>query len=221
MTSRKNFVPPADGAFLEWVKNLLAYTAAHATAWNIPPEEITELQTLLTIFEEAYEKVQNPNRGKADTGAKNDARHALEQQVRWFINARIRYNPKVSPEDLDHMNLPRHDATPTPHPRPTTYPEYEVRIKGFRLLEVAFWDAGVRSKGKPAGIQGAKLCWGVFDEAPKNPEALPHSVFATRSPYILEFQEEDRGKRVWFSLCWENSKREQGPWGLMMQALIP
>ncbi|MDR2807511.1 MAG: hypothetical protein LBB43_00715, partial [Spirochaetaceae bacterium] len=61
------------------------------------------------------------------------------------------------------------------------------------MLEVDFWESGSHSKAKPEGIQGAKICWGLFDAAPETPEGLPHSVFATRTPHTLEFSEDERG----------------------------
>jgi hypothetical protein len=49
-------------------------------------------------------------------------------------------------------------------------------------------------------MNGAVVSWGIFDEAPGGPRALANTELATRSPHLLSFQEEDRGKRVYITI---------------------
>ena len=217
----KDLVPTKDAAFYTWINLLITYVVAHAAQWNIADSDLATLQALLSQFNTAYQRTQSPNRGKADTLAKNDARAALEKSIRAFLKSFILYNPKVTQEDRDAMDIPRHDTRPSPHPRPSTYPEYEIRLKGVRLLEVGFWDQGSSSRSKPYGVQGAKLCWTLSEQEPEGPENLTHSVFSSKSSYTLEFREEERGQKVWVCLQWENSKGEAGPWGVLTSAVVP
>jgi hypothetical protein len=50
---------------------------------------------------------------------------------------------------------------------------------------------------------------------------LTRSVLATRTPHILEFTEEERGKTVYVAICWQNEKGEKGPWSEMESAIVP
>jgi hypothetical protein len=59
-------------------------------------------------------------------------------------------------------------------------------------------------------MNGAVISWGIFDAPPAGPEALTHTELATRSPHLLHFQEEDRGKTVYISLQWQNESGIRG-----------
>jgi hypothetical protein len=76
-------------------------------------------------------------------------------------------------------------------------------------------------KAKPFGVHGAEARWDMLDNPPAHVEDLKHSAFSTKPPLILTFEENDRGKRVYICLCWENTKGEKGPWGEIMSAIIP
>ena len=80
-----DFIPHADGAFLEWSKTLVTYAAAHLTAFKVDTAAITPIQTLLTAYQTAYDTAEDPNRGKVDVLAKNEARDALKAALRTFI----------------------------------------------------------------------------------------------------------------------------------------
>jgi hypothetical protein len=44
---------------------------------------------------------------------------------------------------------------------------------------------------------------------------------ATWNLVTLEFEEEARGKTVWFCLRWENTRGEKGPWSEFLNAIVP
>jgi hypothetical protein len=50
---------------------------------------------------------------------------------------------------------------------------------------------------------------------------LTNSSFDTHTPLTLEFADEDRGKVLYFALRWENTRGEKGPFGAIMNAIIP
>jgi hypothetical protein len=114
-----DFIPHADGAFLEWSKTLVTYAAAHLTNFNVQEAALTPIQTLLTAYQTAYTKTEDPNRGKVDVLAKNEARDALKAALRPFIKAYLTYNPAVSDTDKENMGLPLHDNIRTPTPVPS------------------------------------------------------------------------------------------------------
>jgi hypothetical protein len=119
-----DFIPHADGVFLDWSKTLVTYAAAHLTAFEVDTAALTPIQTLLTAYETAYDKAKNPNRGKVDVLEKNETRDALKAALRTFIKAYLTYNPDVTDADKESMGLPLHDGirTPIPAPRRQTEP---------------------------------------------------------------------------------------------------
>ncbi|WP_187149465.1 hypothetical protein [Treponema endosymbiont of Eucomonympha sp.] len=60
-----DFIPHQDGAFLEWAKTLTSYVAAHLTGFNIQETALAPIQTLLADYQTAYDRAENPNRGKS------------------------------------------------------------------------------------------------------------------------------------------------------------
>jgi hypothetical protein len=43
----------------------------------------------------------------------------------------------------------------------------------------------------------------------------------THTPFTLEFDENERGKTIYFCLCGENTRGEKGPWSEIQNAIIP
>ncbi|WP_062326773.1 hypothetical protein [Treponema endosymbiont of Eucomonympha sp.] len=77
-----DFIPHQDGAFLEWAKTLTTYVTAHLTNFNIQETALTPIEALLTAYQTAYTQAEDPNRGKVDVLAKNEARDALKAALR-------------------------------------------------------------------------------------------------------------------------------------------
>ncbi|AHF94767.1 hypothetical protein OPIT5_26275 [Opitutaceae bacterium TAV5] len=50
---------------------------------------------------------------------------------------------------------------------------------------------------------------------------LTRSGFDTRSPFTLNFDENQRGKTVYFALRWENTRGDKGPWSPITHAVVP
>ena len=216
-----DYIPHQDGAFLEWAVNLLSYTAANKERFGIAEAAITPLQTELAAYQTAHAAAIAPNHGKADTTAKNEARDSLKSALRRFVNAHLRYNEAVSDSDKNKLGLHIPDGKPSPVSAPATRPEFEIDLSQFRQLRVSFHDQDSSRRGKPAGVHGAEIRWDFHDAPPAEVEELSHSEFATKTPHTLGFTEGQRGKRVYICLRWENSKGDKGPWGELLNAIVP
>lgn len=213
------YIPRADKDFYEWQKNFVAYAETHAAALKIPPEAIAALKGTQQSFETDYAAWENPNHGKLDVAAKNDARTAHEQAIRGFIKGFL-YNPAVSDTDRRSMGIP--DPKPhTPVPIPTTYPEFEVDSSIIRRLIIHYRDNGSKSKAKPHGVHDAEIRWGISETSIRDPDELSGYDCDTASPFTLEFQGHERGKTVQFCLRWKNNRGEKGPWGEIGSAVVP
>jgi hypothetical protein len=219
---KTDYIPKSDGKFLEWVVALFLYVRAHMIEWNITEVQLMPVDEQIAIYEAAYRRAEDPNRGKADVFAKNQARDTLKRTVRAFVKAWLAYNPAISDEDRERMALPVHKTTRTPAPVATIYPTFAINSGTIRRLLIDFFDPESRSKGKPFGQHGVEVAWGVFD-LPQTVHLrdLTHSTFATHSPALFEFEDEQRGKTVYFALRWENTRGEKGPWSEIVSAIIP
>jgi hypothetical protein len=217
------FIPRKDNEFLVWTKNFLHYLSATYTHFNFPKEDYDQLAEQNEDFAEKLETAEAPEtRTKAAVKAKDEARKILEKNLQQKIKEYLTYNHLVTDEDRDNMGLPIHKTTRTPSPVATTYPDFDVDSGTIRRLTVHYYDQGQKkSKAKPDGQHGAEICWAILDSPPLNISDLVNSFFDTRTPLTLEFEESQRGKRVYFCLRWENTRGEKGPWSEIVSAIIP
>jgi hypothetical protein len=88
-----------------------------------------------------------------------------------------------------------------------------VQIK-FRAINAPRW-------GKPKYVHGLECLWVISDTAPAKIEDLLHSEFSTHNPLKLTFDEDQRGKRLYFAVRWENGTVKKGPWTDIFSAIIP
>jgi hypothetical protein len=154
--------------------------------------------------------------------AKTEARKIAESKIRTALKSYVTYNPAVTDEDRRSMDLPIHKTTRTPAPVATTYPDFDVDSGTIRRLTIHFYDQGGKhSKAKPAGQHGAEIRWAMLDSPPTKIDDLLRSAFDTHTPFTLEFDEDQRGKTVYFCLCWENTRGEKGPWSEIISAIVP
>jgi hypothetical protein len=118
------------------------------------------------------------------------------KDVREFVNRYMRY-PPVTNEDRDKTGVPNHKEGHTPVPVPTTSAALIVDTGTIRRLIIHYKDEKSGRRGKPAGVHGIEVRWAILDHPPMSIAELIHSSFDTKSPLTLEFDESDRGKRVY------------------------
>jgi hypothetical protein len=154
------------------------------------------------------------------TEAKNDAKKAAKQALRPFINQYLRF-PPVTDEDRTAMGIPNHDPHPTPVPTPGDIPEVEAQTPLPRVLRFRFRRANMKRWGKPKDVHGMELVWLVSGTPPAKLADLVHSAFATRSPLELTFDEDERGKRLYYAVRWETGTVKKGKFSEIYSAIIP
>jgi hypothetical protein len=222
--AHKDYVPQNDAEFDRFFSFMNQYVAERCDGENppwdhIPPAARAAMTAAYTAWHTAFEKTTGPHT-KVDTEAKNNAKKAAEGVLRPFVNRYLRYDP-VTNEDRTAMGVPNKDTVKTPVPPPPTRPEFRLAVKDTRRISVHFKDQGVESKAKPYGYDGAVIYWAVSDTPITDTAQLVHSTLATRTPYILEFAEADRGKTVYTALCWQNEKGDKGSPTEIQSTVVP
>jgi hypothetical protein len=222
MATNKDWIPERDvelAAFAQkWAVGLADTKNLSAFGWN--PQEVTLCLGRTAAFLEAWEAyTADDSTGKRLT--KNEARDAMKDAMRDFANTSIRYNKLMTDEQKLSYGIHPADTTHTPSPAPTTFPEAEADTSVLRQLTIHFWDSATKKRGKPHGVHGAEIRWAMLDAPPATEAALTHSDFDTASPFTLKFGEEDRGKRVYYTLRWESPTGQKGPDSAIYSAVIP
>ncbi|MDR1290662.1 MAG: hypothetical protein LBK06_05630 [Planctomycetaceae bacterium] len=219
---KKDFVPDKDDMFYSWANTLFGYiTPTKLTAWSIPTTTFNKVRDLQDLFNAAYEKWKEPNSGHVDTVEKNKTRAEFEKALRIFVKSHLTYNQEVTDIDRATMVIPIHKTTRDDAPIPITYPIMEIITSMLRRLIIHFRDQNSTSKAKPFGVHGAEIRWAILDTPPVDVKDIVNSVFCTHSPCTLEFEEHDRGKRIYLVIRWENTRGQKGPWSPIESVIIP
>jgi hypothetical protein len=197
--------------------------SARAGLWGITEADFARLLALQSDYLAKYAIAENPEtRTPTAILAKNKARDVYIKEIRLIVKAHITYNPVVTDEDRKNMNLPIHKTTRTPVQVATTYPDIDIDSSTIRRLILHFFDQGQKkSKAKPSGQHGAEIRWAMLDTPPASLKDLVNSSFDTHTPFTLEFDQNERGRTVYFCLRWENTRGDKGPWSEIMSAIIP
>jgi hypothetical protein len=153
--------------------------------------------------------------------AKNEAKKALEKELRQAIAEYLTHNHLLTDESREDLGLPVHDTKPTPVPVPTTVVETKVSWPAPGVVEMAFHDSESEGRAKPYGVHGAEFIYAILDTPPAGWEELTHSVFDTRSPIRLSFANEMRRRTLYFAARWENTRGAKGPWSEIQETSIP
>jgi hypothetical protein len=212
--------PEFDAQYKKYCQVVNQKTSGSPPEWtHIPAARVTDLTTGYADWHLAYVKL-NTAHTSGDVLAKNEAKKTGGHIWRTFNNEFILYSTLVS--DQDKLDLGNHPHNPpSPIPDPDTRPEFYIKILDIMRLAIHFWDQGSTSKAKPYGMDGAVIYWAILDHIPAGIEELTNSVLATRTPHILEFTEQDRGKTVYIALRWQNEKGRKGPPSEIQSAIIP
>lgn len=215
-----DYIPQKDSELVPWSANFTGQVVANAAAWAIPSGEVSVLQEADTTFAILHAQADSPARNSIIVAEKNAARTTLVGIIRTLVGFRLK-NPVITDAQRIALGLHVRDTTPSTIPVPHTRPELDIDVVDFRRLKVLFHDQGSDSKAKPYGVNGAVIIYAVLDAPPADHSALTRSVLATRTPHILEFTEEERGKTVYVAICWQNEKGERGPWSEIESAIVP
>jgi hypothetical protein len=220
--SSKNYLPKAYALLLSWLVNFMSYLVANMQRFGIPTSKVDPLQKLVSDYQTAQTNSVNPNAGKADRLDRSEKAAIASKAVRDFVNANLRFNEAVTDEDRVKMGLTVPDPKPTPKPEPKTQTVVDA-IDSSTIMRISlhYKDSDSTTRAKPDGMHGAEIRWAIRDTPPEVTDDLIHSEFSTRSPHTFIFDENQRGKTVWFRLRWENNRAMKGPWSELYSAIIP
>jgi hypothetical protein len=216
------YIPNNDALFDAWFKFLLDYVTQRVLQeiWtHIPQAALTALTNLYNAWYAAYIATIGPHT-PVQTEAKNDAKEAAKKAIHPFVNQYLRF-PPVTNEDRTAMGIPNPDPHPTPVPVPQDIPEVEAQTPKPRVLRFRFRRANMKRWGKPKDVHGLELVWIISDTPPSLVKDLIHSAFATRSPLELHFEEDQRGKRLYYAVRWETGTVKKGDFSEIFSVFVP
>lgn len=220
MAQTHDYIPKTDSELLQFAKTLYAYALANYARWGVPSPQ-TSLEALITAFETALTAFQNPNHGKVDTLAKNEAKAVLVHALRTYIQAYIARNPSVTDDDRERMSLPIRDTTPSPHPVPDIKPEVEAEPAGKGKHTVTAMNPQAGNKQKPPLVKGVAFAHRVrsAEEPRARADDMP-SKFQAGTARDFQWGEELYGKVCDYACAYENGTGDRSPWSDVASLII-
>jgi hypothetical protein len=159
-----------------------------------------------------------------------------------YIKSHYFLTPPLTDADLVSLELKPKDTTHTPVPAPVNQPGIEINkwaphTLGFRRFTATDLGGGesdygirvyyalveigaVATSEKPSATRLTAEVY-IISAPPQTPADLPNSFFTRRYNDLLELPPEASGKTCYLAARFENSKGQSGPWGTMIQAIIP
>jgi hypothetical protein len=216
-----SYIPTKEADFVDWSENLITVSTARKTEWNLSQNKLDELLALHTEVKRLHQLCQTSSYTKLDMQAKNEKKKLLVQTEEVFVRNNLQNNDAMTDNGREELRIPIHDKTPSPHPAPDSLPDVEVETPHPRAVQIKFRAPNAPRWGKPEHVHGLECLWVISEAAPAKIEDLLHSEFATSTPLELVFDEDQRGKRLYFAVRWENGSAKKGLWSNMYSAVVP
>ena len=214
------YIPSNVEQFDAYVRHLLHYVKNNSLTWgHIDKEDIDKLENSFVAFETALSDEKDK-----DTTANRRQRQRMhkdcEKVLREFVNRFLRFTP-VTDKNRDEMRIPNRDTVRTMHIEVNEIVEFNIHIKGTNNIIIKFKQQGTQHKAKPRGYDGAVIVYALSDEEPKRHTDYTYHTLASRTPYTIEFKDNDSGKKVWVKMCWQNARGILGRWSEAQSAIVP
>jgi len=214
------FIPTNANAFLKFATTVTDVVNQHINNWkHIPATAFDDLLASINEFGQQA-VITTADSPRSQIVRRNEAQKRCESALRYFIRFYLR-NPVVTNAELTEMGIPPIDNIRTVHKDVTETVDFVIHIKGTNNVILDFWQTGHTSKARPKGYSGAVIIWALSEQEPANNETYPFHTLATRTPYTIEFDNHDSGKRVWVKICWQNARGILGRFSEAKSAMVP
>jgi hypothetical protein len=104
--------------------------------------------------------------------------------------------------------------------KPGSRPVLTLEMARARV-STRFQDELTGRLAKPKGVRGIGFRWAILDKTPETVEDLNRIEAKTAGPFVLDFDESERGKAFYITGRWENTTGEGGPWSEIQKVYIP
>jgi hypothetical protein len=241
MPKNGKWMPGSRTAQLAMAKNWEEVLSGVAAGWGIPPAEVTAFGDRIREAQNILASAMSAERTAVITAQCKAYFDALTTKMR-FLKERYFLVPPLTEADLVSLGLKPKKKTRSPVPKPKNQPGIEItkwapHTLGFKLFVAAVLDeteaeygirvhyglveTGAASTGAQPNSTRLSGNASLLSGPPQTPEDLPDSFFTKRKNDLLELPPIASGKTCYLAPCYENGKGNVGPFGTMIQAIVP
>jgi hypothetical protein len=221
--STDDYMPSGGRKFLEWAKRHLGTLDKIRERIGFPKDKYDEAVAKLKDFEEKLDRAEHPEtRSPYNVAKKDTAMKSQKKLMRKNAQMYLFGNENVTPEDRVALGLTTLSETITRAPIEWIAPSVITEVMMARILLIHFFAFGTKKGArKPKMQHGAEICFWVGSEPVRDLKLLYRSAFSTRTPFQMEFTDEERGKIFSFAIRWENTRGEKGHWSEIYTVMVP
>ncbi len=217
---RADFIPQSHDAFFTWQSELYDRLMEKQGSFKIDEAKAKPLTAAKSNYDKAFGRAGNPDSAnRADRVERNRCEKEYKAEIRKYINENIRYNSNVGDYDRQYLGLNIPDTTPTPVAIPATHPVLSIDFSQPLQHTVHIKDELLDSNRKPEGVRECEIWYAIAEEQPKVSELL-YVGSSSKSTFLVEFDSDDEGKKVWYRAKWINTRGQHGAWGVYTSARI-
>ena len=221
MTRRSDWWPGARTEQLAMAQNWVKTLSNTYKPWKIDTVVMQTFTDLTVKADTALREAQSESTRTPVATAKCKAAFAQLKEAARDIKKRYFHVPPLVDADLVSLGLKPRDTTPTPSGTPAAQVTIETYLVGRRELGLRF--IYLTGSADDKANKGCRVFYRVTAQGepePQGPDDLHNSFFTKRKKDILRFEYGDSGKICYMAVQVENDSKK-GPWGPMVNALIP
>jgi hypothetical protein len=203
------------------VRNWIRILNVKAAEWGVPAAVVSGLIALYQAAKDTLEVIlDKETRTPVAIMAFRTAFKALVLEMR-SIKRHYFQIPPLTPADFTALGFDQPDQIRTTIEAPTAVPQivventlihFQHKIRVFNPLNGRV--------SKPAGVHGMSYAWQIGGEKPASGEDLPRSRFNRKTTMVFTYTEREKGKSVYYAVCYENDSGDQGHWSQIEEAII-
>jgi len=221
MAHGKDWLPGTIQGIINMAKKWRTVIGVEGKLYGVSADDLALLMDYTTKAENAHLAALS-DKGNTELRKIRDFEIARLAKHMRLIKRKSLFPPHLELTDYYKFDLVPPDTVRTMHLTVQEIVEVLLAIKNIRQVIAHFKIKGASHKAKPVGYEGAVIIWDVLDEPPKDPEKdLKRHEMASRTPHVLHFTEEERGKTVYVAMRWQNERGKVGPLSDVVHTIIP
>jgi hypothetical protein len=190
----------------------------NAQVWGIPQELVDSLHEDVVLCAALLGKVKSPQATRPDRDDCRAAFGGLKKTMRALH--RYFYLERFPSEYLGSLGLPHHDGQRSEVHKPVSQFTLVVVPSNLHQQTAAAGVVGTKARRMPDDVEGLRWGWQVGGAKPAKGADLPHSVFSRRMKRVFDWSEDMRAQTVYYAVCGENAKGDQGEWSDVVETTV-
>lgn len=215
------YIPAPDADLDVWADNFQTVIAANPALYGLVVGDATAITAAFTAWHAAYLLAVNPATRTPPAVADKDVQKATALTV-WRGYAQvIQNNAGVTNFDKAAAGLTVRATGRTPIPAPATIPVLGFLNATPLQHTLNFKDAATpTTKAKPFGAINMQIFRFVGTVPPTGVDQYAQYGFATKSPFVIDFNSPDVGKTAYYIARWVTRRGLVGPWSVDISATV-